>query len=31
MATGYKYQERDLDSQVNYADIGLEKGKEGSV
>jgi hypothetical protein len=23
MATGYKYQERDLDSQVNYADIGL--------
>jgi hypothetical protein len=23
MATFYKYQERDLDSQVNYADIGL--------
>jgi hypothetical protein len=23
MATAYKYQERDLDSQVNYADIGL--------
>ena len=23
MATVYKYQERDLDSQVNYADIGL--------
>jgi hypothetical protein len=23
MATAYKYQERDLDSQVNYADVGL--------
>jgi len=23
MASFYKYQERDLDSQVNYADVGL--------